>query len=281
MPVVVIMINHDQTSSNKTALVLAAHGSRHAPEVYSLVDGYAEQIRQTQLFNEVVAAYHDGSPPFSQVLDGLESERVIVVPFMTSAGYYSKIVLPRELALNQTYHPARVTITKPVGTHPGMIKLVSRRFERNLQRLNLSADQTTLAIVGHGTTRHPHSRLATSQLVSTLQRQGIFPDVIEAYLDEQPSVETILVRARLRNIIVIPFTMTPGPHTRKDIPARLGFSTDHPCTLPVDRKDGDRLICVDDALGTESAIMELIMDLAQSATKQKADLWRGDHLRCA
>ncbi|TMC60941.1 MAG: hypothetical protein E6J17_09210 [Chloroflexi bacterium] len=76
------------------ALVLAAHGSRRDPAANALVRRLAESIRGRRLFDEVAVAFHQGEPGFEAVLDELTAEEITVVPFLTSAGHYSEVVLP-------------------------------------------------------------------------------------------------------------------------------------------------------------------------------------------
>ena len=79
------------------ALVLAAHGSRRDPAANALVRRLAESLRGRRLFDEVAVAFHQGEPGFDAVLDELAADEVTVVPFLTSAGHYSEVVLPEAL----------------------------------------------------------------------------------------------------------------------------------------------------------------------------------------
>jgi sirohydrochlorin cobaltochelatase len=91
---------------NTTALILAAHGSRHEPSVNDQVRTLAGVVAARGSFDEVAVAFHQGRPPFDSVLDELTAQEIVVVPLMTSEGYYSDVVLPRELAKNRRFAAA-------------------------------------------------------------------------------------------------------------------------------------------------------------------------------
>src|SRR5215213_6847111 len=98
------------------ALVLAAHGSRRDPAANALVRRLAESLRGRRLFDEVAVAFHQGEPGFDAVLDELSADEVTIVPFLTSAGHYTGVVLPEALARNRRFDAVRLRQAPPVGT---------------------------------------------------------------------------------------------------------------------------------------------------------------------
>lgn len=249
---------------NRTALVLAAHGSRHEPDVNDRVRVFAGIISARCWFDEVAVAFHQGEPGFSQVLDRLSADEIVVVPLMTSEGYYSDVALPRELARNARYATIRVRRTGPVGTHPGMATLVARRFRKILLDHELHARETTLALVGHGTKRHARSRHATWALARELRQRNLCAQVVAAFLDDDPQVESILETANHPSLIVIPFLIGDGQHAAMDIPRRLGFSPGEDASLPLAGWIHHRTVVCDSAVGLDPGIVEVIAELART-----------------
>ena len=249
---------------NRTALVLAAHGSRHEPDVNDRVRGFARILAARRWFDEVVVAFHQGEPGFSRILDRMSADEIIVVPLMTSEGYYSDVVLPRELARNARYATIRVRRTGPVGSHPGMVTLVARRFLKILLDHELHASDTTLALIGHGTKRHARSRHATWELARKLRQRNLCAQVVAAFLDDDPQVESVLEIATHPSLIVIPFLIGDGPHAARDIPRRLGFIPSDDVSLPLAGRIQHRTVVCDSAVGMDPEIVEIIAELART-----------------
>jgi uroporphyrin-III C-methyltransferase len=246
-------------SGQGRALVIAAHGSRRDPAANALVRRLAEAVRSRRLFDEVAVAFHQGEPRFDQVLDELSSDEVTVVPLLTSAGHYADVVLPRALSQNRRFAEVRLRQTPPVGTHSGIAPLAARRVTELLREKGLDRHAVSLALVGHGTRRHPESRTATLALAETLRRRRVAGEVLTAFLDDDPPLETLAASATLSHLIVVPFLVGGSTHVAEDIPSRLTTRDSHLAT-------GDwRLatVTVDQAIGTYPGIAEIIIDLAR------------------
>lgn len=280
----------DMRRMSRRALILAAHGSRAMPSTNRLVRECSDRFRGMGLFDEVTAAFHRGEPVFADVLDHLSADEVTVVPLMSSEGYFSQIVLPRELKRNARYAEVCVHQTRPVGIHPGIVPLLARRVRNRMEEHNLQPGCTTLAIVGHGSGRHGRSRVATIRLVDALRRLDLCRQVLPAFLDEDPGVTTIHDRATQANIVVVPFLISRGPHATQDIPEAVGLtaSVDDPveCSrlyeyacvsagrhgqastptcagVPHNAgRVGGRFIVCDAPVGTDPGISEIVADLA-------------------
>jgi uroporphyrin-III C-methyltransferase len=236
------------------ALVLAAHGSRRDPAANALVRRHAEEIRRRRLFDEVAVAFHQGEPAFEIVLDELTAEEVTVVPFMTSAGYYSETVLPAALTRNRRYPEIRLRQTPALGTHPGIAALVARRVTELLRNDGITRDEVSLLLVGHGTPKHPDSRGATLHLAETLELRRVAGQVLAGFIDDEPSVEQVLEQARRSFVLVVPFLIGGGGHALVDLPQAVTISTGGA---------SEARVLVDDAVGSYPRLVELVIDLAR------------------
>ena len=234
------------------ALVIAAHGSRREAGANALVRRLAEAVRARRLFDEVAVAFHQGEPRFDTVLDEITSEAVTVVPLLTSAGHYADQVLPQALARNRRFDQVRLRQTPPVGTHSGVAPLVARRVAELLREQGVARHDATLALVGHGTRRHPESRAATLQLADTLRRRRVAGEVLAAFIDDDPPLETLAESATLRHLIVVPFLIGGGTHVVEDIPRLLGL-----------QESPRQAVIVDQAIGSYPGLVEIIIDLAR------------------
>lgn len=254
-----------------SAIVLAAHGSRHEPSVNAMVGSLVERLGRLGLVDEVAAAFHQGVPAFSTVLDSLTADDITVVPLMTSDGYFSDVVLARELRKNHRFASVRVRRTPPVGTHPELVAIAAARVRGRLACFNLDPRETTLVVVGHGTRRHPRSRDATMSLTKALAAEGLCHDVIPALLDDCPTVETIPTRASQPNLLVLPFLISSGPHAVADLPRRLGLSVLPGATPPFAGRTAEHRIICDTPIGTDPAIVNIVAALARNKTSLRVE----------
>ena len=253
------------------ALVLAAHGSRRDPAANALVRRLAESLRGRRLFDEVAVAFHQGEPGFDAVLDELEADEVTVVPFLTSAGHYSEVVLPEALARNARFADVRLRQTPPVGTHAGVAPLVARRVTELLREQRAERDTVALVLVGHGTAKHPQSRAATLHLADTLRRRRVAGEVVAAFLDDDPPVDAVVARLHQPTVLVVPFLIGGGVHALKDIPRLVGLTGDGD---PRRGTAGGRLFLIDDAVGSYPGLEEIVVDLARRHTPPPAPRFR-------
>ena len=253
------------------ALVIAAHGSRREPYANALVRRLAESLRARRLFDEIAVAFHQGEPGFDAVLDELEAEEVTVVPFLTSAGYYSEIVLPEALARNRRFGSVRLRQTPPVGTHPGVAPLVARRVTELLRDRHVDREDVGLVIAGHGTSRHPKSRAATELLADTLRRRRVAGHVAAGFLDDDPPLDRVVASVRRPTVLVIPFLIGGGTHAVEDLPLLAGLPAAEGW-----REGGadDRRLLIDDAVGGYAGLEEIVVDLARKHTPPPARRFR-------
>lgn len=246
-----------------SALILAAHGSRDDSSANARVRHYADAMADLGWFDEVAVTFRLGEPTFSAVLDSLVADDITVVPVMTSAGYYSDVVLRRELTTNARFGQLRIRQTPPVGAHPDIVRICQRRIGMVLQQFNLHANNTALVVVGHGTKRHQRSRSTTLDLAAALRQEKVCAEVLPAFLDECPLLENVYGRLTQRHVLVVPFLIGGGYHVTADIPARLRLNLPRDGSPPYAGYVGSRLVVCDMAVGVYPEIANVIASLAR------------------
>lgn len=247
----------------RSALTLVAHGSPGNPSADATIHDHAQVLARCTPFDRVTVAFHCKQPSVATALRRLSTFDVTVVPFMTSEGYFTTKVLPRERSKDIAVTPRQVGVTPPVGTHPQIVSLVARRVRHQIQRFNLNPSATSLAVIGHGTRCHERSRQATLDLATALHRKGVCSEVFPAFLQGEPHVRTITDPAREPDIIVVPFMMTCGRHVTRDIPEDLGLtSSPLPGAVAFGRVKTRFVVC-DAPIGTDPGIVEIVADLAR------------------
>jgi sirohydrochlorin ferrochelatase len=236
------------------ALVLAAHGT--AGSGNEPIELLVRRLARRGAAGEVAAAYHRGRPGFGSVLDRLRAERVVVVPLFTSDGHYAGTVLPRELRRNDRFEHVAIVTTPPIGLHPEVAAVVTRRLRRRFDWL-LDHPAAELLIVGHGTERSPTSGAATRALAAELHARGVARRVQAAFLDQAPLVETVAREPRAGPLVVFPFLIGGGAHSAIDLPDRLGAG---------ERDD----LVIDQPFGELPEIADLVEDAHRRGAKRLA-----------
>ena len=199
------------------ALVVAAHGFGDGSLTNVWVDRLAARAAELCGLSEWRSAFHRGTPHFSQAMTGLQAERVVVVPLMTAQGYYSRVVLPREL----NPEGREIEVTEPVGTSPWLAELVQTEIGLLCEKLGFVPERTSVLVIGHGTPRHPQSRESTEKLVEAL-RHGPNLEVKASLMDEAPYPREARDSLAGEFQILLPFLIGPGDHASEDLPVRLG-----------------------------------------------------------
>jgi len=238
--------------SGGRALVLAAHGSGQSGAANAHLRRLAQAVRARRVFDEVAVAFHLGEPGFASVLDELSTDSATVVPVMTSAGHFTRTVLPAALARNRCHRTLPLAIAPPLGTHGGIAPLVARRVGELLRTHHLERSDAAVLLVGHGTRRHPASRHSALALADALRARGAAGEVASGFLDDDPGVAEAYDSITRSAVLVIPFLIGGGEHPldldpgRGLVPAAPGHT-----------------VIVDRPVGAEPGIVDLIVDLGR------------------
>lgn len=256
-------------SKPKAALVIIGHGSTLNPDSSTPTYQHAESIRQRGLFAEVACAFWKEEPSMREVYAMVDSREVYLVPNFISEGYFCQQVLPRELQVTGPISQVgdkTVYYCDPVGIHPNMTRLLLQRADE--VAAGVPRKQTSLIIVGHGTSLNENSRKVIEQQVALIRDGGFgFAEVVDAYMEEAPLVSDWHTLTTSPNVVVVPFFIADGLHSFQDIPVLLGMETEigaaasqrevfrhNPHTLH------GRQLYYSSAIGTETHLADVILD---------------------
>lgn len=254
------------------SLVLIGHGSHLNGESAGAVYRYAELIRERGLFDEVVEGYWKEEPSLRQVLKTTRSTDVTVIPMFISEGYFTETVIPRELGLGhqgpvppegiaRVLGRRTVRYTLPYGVHPDMTNVILDRAREALP--DLSADDTALIVLGHGTTRNENSNRVIYRNAELLRASGDFAEVHALFLDEHPKVGTWPEVVHAPRVVVVPFFASEGWHTLETIPEDMGL-TGEVTEFPAN-PHGPQTVYYAKPVGTHASVADVILHLAQEA----------------
>lgn len=244
-----------------TALILAGHGSHISANTGGIVWDYVDRLRSWGVADEITACFWKEAPAFSQVLDTVEANDVVIVPVFSARGYFTSEVLPSELGLSgdcERRGGKTIRLTRPVGEHPKLQSTVESRLRATLKRHGLRPEETAAAIIGHGTRRNRQSRDTARHQARRIRELNWLCEAIDAYLDDEPDIPSVYRRTRAANIIALPYFVADGSHVRQDIPRALGIAE-----LDSVNQVGDRAVYYCDPVGSDESVPHLILDLAR------------------
>jgi sirohydrochlorin cobaltochelatase len=275
------------------ALVLLGHGTTLNVESAAPVLQHTSELRSRRLFGEVREAFWKQDPQVKAVLSSLANPRVFIVPLFISEGYFSEEVIPRELGFRgagegdyarvQQSEGQTVFYCKPIGTHPSMTEVLLARARAIVEKFPFprapKPEHVTLFIAGHGTEQSENSRKAIEQQVALIRARGLYAETHGIFLDEEPRIGTCYQLARTRNLVVVPFFISDGLHTREDIPRLLGeperlilqrLEAGQPTWRNPTEKQG-KLVWYTASVGTEPHLPDVILERVREAAGGKAE----------
>ncbi len=241
------------------ALVLVGHGSARNPNTRLPVCANVQEIKRRGLYDEVRCGLLKEEPHVSITLDKLVSEDVTVVPMFISDGYYSKVVIPREMKVSgalSNVNGRQVRYTRAVGSHPLFADLVlSRAREAGWT----SGD--ALVVLGHGTPKNPESATNVYLQTDRIRRQIPGEECLTLFIDEPPDVLEVWERTSAKRIVMVPLFIADGWHVTETVPEDLGL-------VDGQKEHRGRRLQMTSACGTDPGLTDVILSLAEEAETQ-------------
>ncbi len=82
---------------------------------------------------------------------------------------------------------------------------------------------STLVLIGHGSTLNAESASPTHQHVETLKKKNIFSHVVACFWKEEPGISGVLRQVFTPRVFFVPLFISDGYFTEQVIPRELGF----------------------------------------------------------
>ncbi|MBI2929513.1 MAG: cobalamin biosynthesis protein CbiX [Verrucomicrobia bacterium] len=276
---------HDEFAD--AALMLIGHGSVLNTDPAAPIRQHAEELRRRGVFAQVVEGFWKIEPKIGDVVHAVSAPRVFIVPVLISEGYFTEEVLPRELGLrspDQTAFPRTqrrggqtLFYCGPVGSHPRMAEVILDRAgavveQHPFPRAPKPTD-TALFIAGHGTTENENSRKAIEHQAELLRARKLYAEVHAVFLEETPRIADCYQITSARHLVVVPFFISEGLHTRQDIPRLLGeaerivqarLAAGQPAWRNPTERQG-KLVWYAPSVGSDPLVAEVILERVREA----------------
>jgi sirohydrochlorin cobaltochelatase len=268
-------------SRPESALIIVGHGSTVNPDSDVPTYEHAEVIRRREIFGEVHCCFWKEEPSMREVLHMVSRDDIYVVPNFISEGYFTKRVIPREMNLigPVTFFGDRmVKYCDPVGSHPRMTEVLLHRAQETAPEL--LPEETSLLIIGHGTSLNENSAVAVKEQVRRISELHYYAEVLAAFMEEMPLVTDWRTMTTTKYVVAVPFFISDGLHSYQDIPVLLGIEADEgeaASRREVFRRnpyqiDG-RTLYYASAIGTEPLFADVILDqVARFDIRQSGNL---------
>lgn len=266
-----------------SALLIVGHGSTVNPDSSEPSLKHAAEIRRRGIFAEVACCFWKEEPSLRDALNFFPDpaiEDVYVVPNFISEGYFTQTVIPRELELEgRETERAGGQVWKycePVGNHPAMTELLLARAQAVAP--GVPESETSLLIVGHGTSLNDNSALAAKREVEKIRARGRYAAVLNVYMEEAPLVADWAKLTNSPHVIVVPFFISDGLHSYEDIPALLGIELSSrgalsdfgECFRRNPHPIHGRSLYYASAIGTEKRFADVIVEQAERFDRDPA-----------
>jgi sirohydrochlorin cobaltochelatase len=238
-------------------LVLVSHGVR-GPSAPASMRAHRERVEQLQAlgrFNRIIWGHLNCEPYLKDVIVDLPSATVVVLPMLMSDGYFCETVIPDILRLDSvvrsTNSDQQVIQCSPLGLSAKMTDVMIAQVLAHCRQHEMAAIDTSLVVIGHGSSKSDASRLATSMHVVEMRARKIFNSVHDAYLEEAPDLPMML-QGLSGDVLVVGYFANHGLHASEDVPRLIEQSQSNAHYLgPV---------------GVLAQISEVVMDCVDRAT---------------
>jgi sirohydrochlorin ferrochelatase len=203
------------------AIVLVAHGDRGGVARNEGLAAHARALSALGIYAHVSCAFLKGEPTLSEAFSRASASgasSIILVPVMMAEGYFSRVVLPREVAAAGASLP--VTTTPVLGLRSEIASLIDQIACAEAQAHDLAPEAVTLMIVGHGSAIGPDARVPVDRAVATLHALNRFADVVPALVEESPTLGEA-VACLTRPTIIVSLLASDGLHGDDDLSEAL------------------------------------------------------------
>jgi len=268
---------------SNSVLVVLGHGATRNENSAAPVFQHAAELRGRGIFAEVREAFWKQEPRIQTVLAGLSAPRIFIVPLFISEGWFAGRVIPRALGFGEgatlQAGPSTLHYCRPAGSHERMTGVIASRAAEIVRQFPFprapKPSEITLFIAGHGTEKDPNSRQPIERQAGLIRSQHLYASVHAIFLEEPPRIADCYALAQTRQIVIVPFFISDGLHTQKDIPVLLGeperiveqrLAGGRPAWRNPTERNG-RLVWYAPAVGSDPGIADVILESAREAAK--------------
>ncbi len=127
---------------------------------------------------------------------------------------------------------------------------------------------SALVLVAHGSRQNTGSAKPAHQHAAELRSRGLFADVQEAFLRQQPSVGAVLRGIAAKRVFVVPLFISKGYFTDEVLPRELGFRKNGDTSVARIREVDGQTLHYCGPVGTHKSMTAALLARARGVVKQ-------------
>ncbi|HLO77074.1 MAG TPA: CbiX/SirB N-terminal domain-containing protein [Magnetospirillum sp.] len=248
-----------------TAVILVGHGSARHPDSARPIHALAEDLKARGPWREVAAVFMKQEPRLDRALSLVSARRVVVVPVFAGKGYYTDVLIPREIGLDGkvTRRDGRVLYyTQPAGCDPRIPGLMACRADGVVRTAGIDPTTAALLLIAHGSSRPGGAGETPKAIAAAIAAMQHFAQVRLAFLEQEPFARDWqdLVRPD-GDLVVLPLLVAQGTHASQDIPPLFNLRAGE--LGPVDI--GGRRVRMAMGLGAEPELVDIVASMVERA----------------
>lgn len=252
--------------SDIPAIILIGHGSARQPDSARPILALAESLRERGPWTEISAAFMKQDPRLDRALEQVTARRVVIVPVFAGKGYYTDVLIPREMGLDGplTRRDGRTLIlTSPVGCDPRIPGLMACRADGVVRSAGVDPTTAALLLIAHGSGRPGGAGETPKAIAAAIAAMNHFDQVVLTFLEQEPFARDWpdLVRPG-GEVVVLPLLVAQGTHASQDIPPLFGLTAGESGPVEV----AGRRVRMTTGLGTEPELVEIVATMVERAS---------------
>jgi sirohydrochlorin ferrochelatase len=181
----------------------------------AVAETHAERLRARGAVDSVRVATYRAEPgrELRAELAALDADRVFAVPLSATHTHDTTTAIPGALS----FVPGEVRYCAPVGNSPAVTTVLRERARSRVP----ANDDTSLALVGFGSSSAPDGRRAVERHAARLRAGTDYGEVTTCYVLRNPAVECARYNVSGERVVAVPVFLSESEVTETEIPRKL------------------------------------------------------------
>lgn len=194
------------------SILLIGRETRNAHKVF---EAHAERLSRCAIVDDVEIATYKREPirELEEKFERISADTVYAVPMCTAHSHDTINDIPAALS----YISGDVHYCEPLGQSPAVTEVIEEKGKNMIP----ASDDTSLILIGFGSSSKPYHRQTTDYHAARLREQSEYGEVLTCYLLQNPAVECVRYNTTTNQSVAVPLFLTRTEATEIRIPDEL------------------------------------------------------------